>query len=91
VGKGTAQYQRTPAIDELREFLAAKDKSAAGPRKVCGCSRDDVRVRDGVVVAGMHLARDQPREVRHVDHERGTDLIRDLPHTRKFTSRGYEL
>ena len=27
----------------------------------------------------MHLAGDQPREVRHVDHERGTDLIRDLP------------
>ena len=41
--------------------------------------RDDVRVGDGVVVAGMHLAGDQPREVRHVDHERGTDLIGDLP------------
>ena len=34
VGKRAAQHQRAAAVDELGEFLAAKDKPAAGPRKV---------------------------------------------------------
>ena len=37
-------------------------------------------VRNGVEVAGQHLARDKPGEVRHVHQQRGPDLVSDLAH-----------
>ena len=79
MGKRTAEHQRAPAVDELGQLLRAEHEPAARTAQcLVGRGGDDVRVRDGVVVAGQDLAGDQPREMRHVDHERGADLICDL-------------
>jgi hypothetical protein len=45
-----------------------------------GGGGDDLGVRDRVEVAGEDLAGDETGEVRHVDHERGADLVGDLAH-----------
>ena len=46
--------------------------------------RDDVRERNGVVVALEDAARHEPGEVRHVDHEHGADFVRDLAQLREI-------
>ena len=80
MGQWTAEHQRAPAVDVVGELLSTEHESAArSTQGLVGRGGDDVRVGDGVVVTGEDLACDQPREMRHVDHERGADLVCDLP------------
>ena len=37
---------------------------------------------------GMHAARDETREMRHIDEEIGADLIGDLPESRQNPNGG---
>src|SRR5207253_954793 len=69
------------AVESGREISLAHYHAGARPaeRLVRGGSYH-VRVRDR---RGMDLTRDQPGEVRHVDHEARADLVRDLPHARE--------
>ena len=84
MGKWTAEYEGTAAVDELGEFrLAEHEPAARTAQRLMGCGGDDMRMWDGVVVAGEHLARDETGEVRHVDHEGGADLVGDLSHDSK--------
>ena len=79
VRQRAAEHERAAAVDVLRELLLAEHEPAArtAQRLVRG-GRDDVRVRHRIEVAGEHLAGDEPREVRHVDHERRAHLVGDL-------------
>ena len=80
-GSGTAEHHRAAAVDCSASVVVAQHHAAArAAQRLVRGGGDDLGVRHRVEVAGEDLARDQAGEVRHVDHERGADLVGDLPH-----------
>ena len=81
VAERAAEHHRAAAVDAGCVLLGGQHHAAArAAQRLVGGRGDDVGVRDRVLVAGEHLAGDQAGEVRHVDHERGADLVGDLAH-----------
>ena len=58
--------------------MASTSPAARPAQRLVRGGRGDVGVRHGVLVAGEHLAGDEPGEVRHVDHQGRADLVGDL-------------
>ena len=73
-------------VDRLAVFLLAEDEPGArSAERLVRRRRDDVRVRDRArVLAG----RDEPGEVRHVDHQLRADLVGDPLNSAKSSWRG---
>ena len=65
-------------IDLRRQLEATEDHAAAGPAQgLVGRRRHDVGVGEG---ARVQAGGDEAGDVRHVDHEQGTDLVGDGCH-----------
>ena len=74
-----SEHGRTALVDELGVFGCAQHEAAARPaQRLVRRRRDHVRVRYRIEVAGEDTTRDEPGEMRHVDHERRVDLVGDL-------------
>ena len=84
VRERAAEHHRAAAVDGGGVLLGRQHHAAA--RAAQGLVRrrgDDVGVRHRILVAREHLAGHQAREVGHVHHERGADLVGDLAHLRE--------
>ena len=89
VRQRAAEHGGAALVDGLGELARHSTMPPRGPRRVLWVvRRDDVGVRDRVVVAGEDLAGDEAGEVRHVDHEHGADLVGHLAHPREVDRRG---
>ncbi|CAB4721675.1 unannotated protein [freshwater metagenome] len=81
VRQRTPQHHRAAPVDGGRVLLRGEHHAAArATQGLVGGRGDDVGVGHRVLVAGEDLARDETGEVRHVDHQGGTDLVGDLAH-----------
>ncbi len=69
-------------VDLLADLVVHREDHAAAraAQRLVRGGGDDVRVRQR---ARVHLAGDQPGEMRHVDHQIGADRIRDLAELRE--------
>ncbi len=81
VGQRAAEHHRAALVDGAGVLLGGQHQAAArAAQRLVRRRGGDVRVGHRILVAGEHLARDQTGEVRHVDHQRGADLVGDLAH-----------
>ena len=81
VGERAAEHQWAAAVHGRRVLAGRQDHAAArAAQRLVRRGGDDIGVGHRVLVAREHLACDQTREVRHVDHQHRANLVSDLAH-----------
>ena len=81
--RAALQAREDRRIDLLRQLLVVGEDEAAAraAQRLMRGRGHDMGMRER---AGMHAARDEAGEMRHVDHEIGADLVGDLAEAREI-------